>query len=971
MADERIFTIKINGVEQSYKEVVRLRDALDNIEGVTAKVSKATSESTKQSKEKTKALTDEEKAQKKLAETQEKAAKPISDIEKAQVLANQQLKERARLLSAQAQEENNSINSMKANLAVLRDELSNTNVDSDLFKTLSADIEELDSKIKSLSPSTNGLTKQLNELSGKLSTQIDTLGNNINKTAENTKGMLNTFQAGVGIALIFDESNEELGKTLNSVGKIMATVSALQGGLNALIKTGTVTNIAYSLQNKARAGLDVLVTKGIITQTAAQTALNIATRAFPLLALIGGLTAIIGLLTSASDKTITYTSALDGMSYSTQEAVDKHDSFLRRIRDIQIEIDLANGKITEYQASLMRLANSTADAIEKEKAELIKNLDEIDSKYSSFTNKLSTYFKNYFNTDYKAITPWGLSTDPKYIEDQLKERENATKQSVNNMSDIYVESYIRDEKEAAEKAKRDREDAKAQSQKLADLIKERNKIELELTRQAQDSTTELIVNEFDRREEQIRLKYERQREDLRKRLAEDKNLTIDSRNAIQEIILNSSDFEIAELKRVSEERAKDNEDKINKQRETWERIRQLNSENADKEAEENSKIADKELLNLTKQLEAKTITQQKFDNSLLNLSISSLEKEISIRKKYGQDTTQLEIELSRQRIDLAKNEKDQTLKQFEELGKKLQGYANNIMTGFTSIFDSVNSILESQLEDAREKYDTISKQYDEVVEKREESDSRLQELEEKANNARGGRQLIYQEQVNAEMQVNAQLANQEKQLAKDKEKQEAEIAKKEKQQKRVDLSQKLVQGFANTALGVTEALASSPPPLNFVLASLVGAAGAVQTGVITAQLAKLEDGGLLKGKRHSQGGMRVEGTNIEVEGGEYVVNRESTKNNIGLIRYINSQRKELTPNDIKSYFSSGSKGSEPPFKRMFETGGQLPNIENTITVDNGVLAEAIKSMKIEPKVSVTDINTAQKDTIRVNDWTGL
>lgn len=44
----------------------------------------------------------------------------------------------------------------------------------------------------------------------------------------------------------------------------------------------------------------------------------------------------------------------------------------------------------------------------------------------------------------------------------------------------------------------------------------------------------------------------------------------------------------------------------------------------------------------------------------------------------------------------------------------------------------------------------------------------------------------------------------------------------------------LMNGIANTALGVTKALASTPPPGNFALAALVGGLGAVQTGVIMA-----------------------------------------------------------------------------------------------------------------------------------------
>ena len=46
-------------------------------------------------------------------------------------------------------------------------------------------------------------------------------------------------------------------------------------------------------------------------------------------------------------------------------------------------------------------------------------------------------------------------------------------------------------------------------------------------------------------------------------------------------------------------------------------------------------------------------------------------------------------------------------------------------------------------------------------------------------------------------------------------------------------------------------------------------------------------GGLLNGPSHAQGGMPILGSNIEVEGGEYVVNKQATKDNLGLLNVIN------------------------------------------------------------------------------------
>jgi len=68
--------------------------------------------------------------------------------------------------------------------------------------------------------------------------------------------------------------------------------------------------------------------------------------------------------------------------------------------------------------------------------------------------------------------------------------------------------------------------------------------------------------------------------------------------------------------------------------------------------------------------------------------------------------------------------------------------------------------------------------------------------------------------------------------AKEKDRIEKKYAKK---QKNIALTQAII----NTAMGVTQALGGSPPPLSFIMAALVGAAGAVEIGTInSAQYAK-------------------------------------------------------------------------------------------------------------------------------------
>ena len=57
---------------------------------------------------------------------------------------------------------------------------------------------------------------------------------------------------------------------------------------------------------------------------------------------------------------------------------------------------------------------------------------------------------------------------------------------------------------------------------------------------------------------------------------------------------------------------------------------------------------------------------------------------------------------------------------------------------------------------------------------------------------------------------------------------------------------------------------------------------------------RFANGGVLNGNPHSNGGMPILGSNMVVEGGEYVVNKEATKNNLPLLEKINSGEYNMT-----------------------------------------------------------------------------
>ena len=103
--------------------------------------------------------------------------------------------------------------------------------------------------------------------------------------------------------------------------------------------------------------------------------------------------------------------------------------------------------------------------------------------------------------------------------------------------------------------------------------------------------------------------------------------------------------------------------------------------------------------------------------------------------------------------------------------------------------------------------------------------------------------------------------------------------------------------LANAAESITKIFAKNEPISAAIFAAVVAANNLVQVGIITAQINELDafqrggmikgQGGLLVGPAHEQGGIRFGAMGLELEGGESVINRQSTMNYGALLSQIN------------------------------------------------------------------------------------
>lgn len=109
----------------------------------------------------------------------------------------------------------------------------------------------------------------------------------------------------------------------------------------------------------------------------------------------------------------------------------------------------------------------------------------------------------------------------------------------------------------------------------------------------------------------------------------------------------------------------------------------------------------------------------------------------------------------------------------------------------------------------------------------------------------------------------------------------------------------------------------------------------IQKGV---DVREMGTGGILTGNSHANGGMPILGSNITVEGGEFVVNKEATKRNLPLLNKINSTdysftSKEPLGKQMKVHSKSGSGYSDMPHNSKVKIDPISINLSGTIKLD--------------------------------------
>lgn len=360
----------------------------------------------------------------------------------------------------------------------------------------------------------------------------------------------------------------------------------------------------------------------------------------------------------------------------------------------------------------------------------------------------------------------------------------------------------------------------------------------------------------------------------------------------------------------------------------------------------------------------------------INLEYDKLQKQFDNKEISFNDFQEAKKELKN--LEQATKDAGKNVSQSmdELISVTIQSYTQMLGQGlqliagiWQTISDMRVAAIEAQISDLEDEYSELEKAYQKQEELVQKHTDKVSDIENELKTARGDRRAYLVEQLNSERRAQIEALQEEENIERKKQqnekKQEALDKKRQREQKKAAKAQAIISG----ALTIANALATAP----FIPVGI--AMGALATGLVAVQIAKINstqyaDGGLLNGKSHSQGGIPVGNTGIEVEGNEYVVNKKSTQANLPLIDYINSNRRKLTREDLVNFFDNGKNGLiNKSVKNRYAEGGVLPEVGE---IDVKSLINYEPEQDNRPiQVQVVDIINATDNVRQVQTMAGL
>lgn len=579
------YTLKINGLTQSVKDVTKLEDALLAAEKAAKKLTDIDVKATVTSKAKAAALTDEEKAAKKLKDTQDRIAKANTDANRAQIQANIELRERTREITrsvAASQLAEGSIKSMGMSLTDLRNEYEELTAaqraDEAVGGALITQIQALDAEYKALRESTGNFRdsvgnyekgfKGLNELKDK----FELAARGSNSLAAETLGTNDALDA-------FGATTDAVAKSSEGLAGVLALATVAEEAYVAITQEGIIQQKAAAvmdgiraIQLKAKTAAEALSTKGTVAATIAQGIFNVVAAANPYVLLALALIAVVGVLVafaSSTDDAAESQTELNELQRIEIDQLEQIAGKLRAVSDARIKEAETTLAVLNAQGAKVKDIRAAEDALARERsaanasqrgfyAEELEDLEKNRAKVEEFTEVLRQL--NIEKAKGEDKIKLDIDLDGKIDKVKIDDAITAVQGSIDNYGrkvqlavDISAEKKELDAQAkilAAQRQKQDKDLAKER----ADNAAQARAAELSAVRAGEDARIKLIANAYDQARATVITNNKREIEDLKIRLATEKTLTLAARKAINDNIKSLQKLQGIELKALSDER---------------------------------------------------------------------------------------------------------------------------------------------------------------------------------------------------------------------------------------------------------------------------------------------------------------------------------------------------------------------------------------------------------------------------------
>lgn len=301
-----------------------------------------------------------------------------------------------------------------------------------------------------------------------------------------------------------------------------------------------------------------------------------------------------------------------------------------------------------------------------------------------------------------------------------------------------------------------------------------------------------------------------------------------------------------------------------------------------------------------------------------------------------------------------------------------------VQLGLQSISQIMNAIWDYQDSIYEHQMDALEKQidkYEELLQKQEDITRQHQEnvddIEDELATSRGDRRQHLIDQLNEEIAAQRRSMIEQKRIEREEEKLKKKKEREEEAQRKREHQRQVQQAFISWHLSIANGLATQPfMPVGLAMGALATALGAVQYALVKSQ--KYADGGVIQGKSHAQGGVKVLGGRAEVEGGEFITNKRTTAQNLDLLEYINSKRKKVDINDLIEFYNGGKiRKNISNVRTKFADGGVVPSLRTDIDINDRLLTAIESYAERDVVVSVVDINKRQQAVKNVQVLAGL